>query len=84
MQVDGLKFEFLDQIDRSEYHKDDLQRLKKDTAWLRAFYKHGFSNHDKTVSLIHDVLVWRKDFDANSINPFDFNPIPSLNLIEYK
>lgn len=40
---------------------------------MKAFYKHGFNNHDKTVDLMHEVLKWRMDFEANSnINGYSF------------
>lgn len=55
-------------IEKGDYHEKDLERIKADVNndWLKAFYKHGFSNHDKTVNIIHEVLLWRKEFDANS------------------
>ena len=64
----------------------DLERLKADVNndWLKAFYKHGFSNHDKTVNIMHEVLLWRKDFDANSkktLKKKTYNPIDNYSNV---
>jgi hypothetical protein len=59
-------FVSLDTIANNGYHKSDLERLHTDYDWIRAFYKHGYESHDKTVAMIHDVLTWRNDFEANS------------------
>lgn len=56
----------------SAYHKADLERLRIDNEWIKAFYKHGYENHDKTVSMINEVLSWRNEFEANSNNKYFF------------
>ena len=57
---------FLGQIESLTYHKLDIERIKNDNEWVKAFYKHSNENHDKTVAMIHEVLSWRQDFEANS------------------
>lgn len=42
-----------------------MERIKADSKWLRAFYKHSLDDSDKTVEMINDVLKWRQDFDCN-------------------
>lgn len=60
------KFLFKANIENEDYHPLDVERIKKDTHWIRAFYKHNQENPVKTCNAIHDVLLWRKEFDANS------------------
>ena len=52
-------------IEKGVYHPLDVERIKKDTCWVRAFYKHSQENSDKTVNMINEVLIWRKEFNAN-------------------
>ena len=52
---------------KGDYHPTDIQRLKSGTDWVKAFCKHGFNNMDKTVSLMNEVLKWRKEFGANDL-----------------
>jgi len=48
-----------------KYHSLDLERLRKDNEWLKAFYKYANEDPVKTVSMVHDVLLWRNDFGTN-------------------
>ena len=60
-----IKYFFKANIENGDYHPNDLERVKKDSNWLRAFYKHSIANNEKTVAMAHDVLSWRKEFEAN-------------------
>lgn len=53
-------------IEKEVYNPKDVERIKADSKWLRAFYKHSLDDSDKTVEMINDVLKWRQDFDCNS------------------
>jgi hypothetical protein len=72
---------FLDRIVSGAYHKSDLERLQADNEWIRAFYKHGYESHDKTVAIINEVLTWRQEFEANS--EYIFNLIYTLHILSY-
>ena len=62
-----------------------MDRIKKDTHWIRAFYKHSQENPTKTVNAINEVLLWRVEFDANSMNLNFLNVVNSelINLLFY-
>jgi hypothetical protein len=58
----------IDNIEINEsYHPLDLERINKDTKWIRAFYKHSLENSERTVGMIDEVLTWRKKFNANGL-----------------
>ncbi|RNA36026.1 motile sperm domain-containing 2 [Brachionus plicatilis] len=52
-------------INSEAYHPKDVERIRQNTKWLLAFYKHAFANPDRAVDLIDEVLTWRKEFGAN-------------------
>jgi hypothetical protein len=54
-----------EKIDSGSYHPKDLERIHKDNKWLRAMYKHSLETADKCVDNIHEILHWRKEFEAN-------------------
>jgi len=66
-----LKNKFLEQyqgsIDKGVYHPRDLERLKKDNEWIKAFYRQSMEDNEKTLCLIDEVLAWRKFSDVNNI-----------------
>ena len=52
-------------------HKIFLKNhFKIDTKWIKAFYKHSLGVNEKTVSMINEVLTWRKKFNANGLTTF--------------
>jgi hypothetical protein len=57
---------FEEKIDKNAYHPLDVERVKKNTDWVRCFFKHGLGDSDKTVQVADDVLTWRNTFNANS------------------
>lgn len=67
----NLKSNFYEQykgsIEKGDYHFRDLERLQKDNEWIKAFYRHSIEDIDKTLTLIDEVLVWRKALDINSL-----------------
>lgn len=67
-----IKNDFLEkhkaQIEKGDYHPLDVDRIRNSTKWVRAFYKHSLDDHHKTVSMIDEVLIWRKKFNANGIH----------------
>ena len=69
-KVNSLILYNKDSIEKGEYHALDLERINKDTKWIRAFYKHSLENNERTVNMIDEVLTWRKKFNANGTNFF--------------
>lgn len=70
-KFENIKKDFLEkyksQINSLTYHKLDIERIKNDNEWIKAFYKHSNENNDKTVAMIHEVLSWRQEFEANNL-----------------
>ncbi|CAF0743056.1 unnamed protein product [Brachionus calyciflorus] len=63
-------------IEKGVYHPKDIDRIKADSNWLRAFYKHSLMNSDRTVDMVNDVLKWRKDFNCNELLTPGKLPVP--------
>lgn len=57
---------YKEKINNGSYHPLDLERVRKNTNWIRAFYKHAIGSADKAADLANEVLTWRKQNDANS------------------
>ncbi|CAF0743075.1 unnamed protein product [Brachionus calyciflorus] len=58
---------FKDKISIELYNPKDIERIKKDTKWIKAFHKHSIDDQEKTVNMIDEVLTWRKQFGANEL-----------------
>ncbi|RNA36023.1 Motile sperm domain-containing 2 [Brachionus plicatilis] len=63
-------------IEKEIYHPKDVERIKANGSWIRAFYKHSLLDQDRAVEMIHDVLKWRKDFDCNGLLTPGKLPVP--------
>lgn len=58
---------FKENIDKGVYHPKDLERLKKDNDWIKAFYRHSMEEVDTAICLVDEVFTWRKNNDINSL-----------------
>ncbi|CAF0941452.1 unnamed protein product, partial [Brachionus calyciflorus] len=63
----GFLEKFKDKISTEIYKPKDIERIKKDTKWVKAFHKHSIGDIDKAVNMIDEVLIWRKEFGANEL-----------------
>lgn len=52
-------------IQNNKYHPKDVERIRRNATWVRAFYRHSLANNEKTISTIHEVLMWRKNIGIN-------------------
>lgn len=48
-----------------KYHKSDLDRLRRDNQWIKAFYKYSQESQEKAVNMLDEVLAWRNEFGSN-------------------
>lgn len=46
----------------------DLARFSKDDVWVGRFYRHAYSEIDKTIDLIWNTFKWRKEMDVAHIS----------------
>ena len=77
---DEFYYKYKTNIEKGDYHPKDLERIKRDSNWLRAFYKHAICDDAKTVTMVHDVLTWRKQFEANDLLTPGKYPFPEEML----
>lgn len=49
----------------TDFHPNDIIRVKNDDLWLRRFVAHAESNMDTAVTLLYECCVWRKEFGTN-------------------
>lgn len=54
-------------IGLGKYHKLDLERIRRDNDWLKAFYKYSEQDETRTVNMLDEVLTWRNEFGANDL-----------------
>lgn len=75
-----IKYDFFkaykENIGLGKYHKLDLERLRKNNDWLKAFYKYAQENHERTVNMLDEVLIWRNEFGCNDLLVGDDFPVP--------
>lgn len=66
--IKAMFFErFKDNVEKSVYHYDDIDRLQKDNEWIKAFYRHSMEDIETTISLMDEVLTWRMSQDINNL-----------------
>lgn len=58
---------FKDKVDNNLYHPDDIDRLRKDNEWVKAFYQHSMEEVDTTICLMDEVLIWREKSETHSL-----------------
>lgn len=85
-KLNEIKKEFFEKykakVENNEYHEKDLERLRKDNLWVRAFFKHGLEDTHKTASVINESLTWRKQFGANDLLASDKYPFDEKLLLK--
>lgn len=54
-------------VENGDYHPKDVERVRKDNEWMKAFWKHGEDEHSRAVDVMNEVLDWRKKFGANGM-----------------
>lgn len=57
----------IDKIQNGVYHQKDVDRIRANNDWIKAFNKHSMGDFDKAVNMIDEVLIWRKEFGANDL-----------------
>jgi hypothetical protein len=45
----------------------DLERLKNNNDWIKAFYRHSNEDVETAIALVDEVFTWRKNTDTNSL-----------------
>jgi hypothetical protein len=69
MKFDKIRDEFFknykENIGMGKYHKYDLDKLRRNNEWLKAFYKYSQEDHEKTIIMMNEVLTWRSEFGCN-------------------
>ncbi len=45
----------------------DLERLKTNNDWIKAFYRHSNEDVETAIALVDEVFTWRKNTDTNSL-----------------
>lgn len=58
---------YKENIGLGKYHRADLERVRRNNEWVKAFYKYSQENHEKCVSMLDEVLTWRNEFGSNDL-----------------